>query len=439
MTVFNRKEPFILLVGDIAVLVATLWLALYLRFFTVPSHQYFLDHLVPFSLVFLVWILVFFIAGLYERQTVVLRGRLPSSLAFAHVANSIIAVLFFYFIPYFGITPKTNLFIYLVVSFAGMAVWRLVLYPIFSIRKSDRAILIAGGYEGREVADELKANNRHGITLSSFINLDEADLSLIGQTVSQLVKEQKISIVIIDLHSEKIEKALPLLYGLVFSSVHFVDFNDIYEALFRRLPESLIKHNWFLANMSLESSIVYDALKRLVDFMAAFIIGLVSLVFYPFVFIATKLCDGGSIFIHQFRIGKNNRPIKIIKFRTMRDGIEVTSVGSFLRRTRIDELPQLWNVVKGDISLIGPRPELPELVKVYEEQIPYYSVRHLVTPGLSGWAQMYHQQHPHHAADVEETRNKLSYDLYYIKNRSFMLDIMIALKTIKTLVTFVGK
>lgn len=117
---------------------------------------------------------------------------------------------------------------------------------------------------------------------------------------------------------------------------------------------------------------------------------------------------------------------------------KVTRVGGFLRVTRLDELPQLWNIVRGDLSLIGPRPEVPPLVQKYKQEIPYYNVRHLVRPGLSGWAQLYHDNHPHHGEAVEATREKLSYDLYYIKHRSLTLDLTIALKTIKKLLTRSG-
>ncbi|TRZ52318.1 hypothetical protein D4R99_02950 [bacterium] len=158
--------------------------------------------------------------------------------------------------------------------------------------------------------------------------------------------------------------------------------------------------------------------------------------------------DGGKIFSHQDRIGKGNSIIHLLKFRTMtRDdgGVwgegenKVTRVGDFLRKTRIDELPQLWNVLWGSISLIGPRPEFPDPVKQYAAEVPYYNIRHLIKPGLSGWAQIYHENHPHHGIDIQETKNKLSYDLYYIKNRSIMLDLKIALLTIKTLLMRVGK
>jgi lipopolysaccharide/colanic/teichoic acid biosynthesis glycosyltransferase len=118
---------------------------------------------------------------------------------------------------------------------------------------------------------------------------------------------------------------------------------------------------------------------------------------------------------------------------------KITKVGGFLRKSRLDEIPQLWNVWRGDLSLIGPRPELPALAKVYEKEVPYYNVRHLIPPGLSGWAQLYHENHPHQGVNVEETKNKLSYDLYYVKNRSLMLDLKITLKTIKALLSRTGK
>ena len=167
----------------------------------------------------------------------------------------------------------------------------------------------------------------------------------------------------------------------------------------------------------------------------SFVAGIVSLIFYPFVYILIKLDDGGSIYFEQERIGKNNKIIKIKKFRSMSQNGDnkITRVGKWLRALRIDELPQLWSVLVGDISMIGPRPEIPSLVKHYEEKISYYNIRHLIKPGLSGWAQLYHSDPPKVNADADKTRRKLSYDLYYIKNRSFMLDFKIALKTIKAL------
>jgi lipopolysaccharide/colanic/teichoic acid biosynthesis glycosyltransferase len=230
--------------------------------------------------------------------------------------------------------------------------------------------------------------------------------------------------------------------------VRFIDSHRIYEDIFDRIPLSLVTYSWFLENISVSPKFTYDFLKRLMDIAVSFLLGLLSLVLYPFVFLAVKLDDRGKLFIRQERIGQNNRLIRIVKFRTMSldDGgegdadrkMKITRVGRFLRASRIDELPQLWNVLRGDISLIGPRPELPNLVNLYEKEISFYNVRHLIKPGLSGWAQLYQKTPPKFATDYVETKIKLSYDLYYIKNRSFWLDIKIALKTLKTLLSRSG-
>ncbi|TSC60962.1 MAG: exopolysaccharide biosynthesis polyprenyl glycosylphosphotransferase [Parcubacteria group bacterium Gr01-1014_107] len=212
--------------------------------------------------------------------------------------------------------------------------------------------------------------------------------------------------------------------------------HKIYEDIFDRIPLSLVKYNWFLENISSTHNAVFDSAKRLMDVLVSLILGTISLICYPLIFLTVKLEDGGPLFFVQERIGENNRLIKVFKFRSMREKNgekKITKVGAWLRRLRLDELPQLWNVLLGNLSLIGPRPEIPEIAKAYEKQIPYYNVRHLIKPGLSGWAQLYHHTPPKFDPDYNETKVKLSYDLYYLKNRSFMLDVKIALKTLKTL------
>ena len=259
------------------------------------------------------------------------------------------------------------------------------------------------------------------------------------------VYSEEVQIIAIDLKNEKVEPILPHLYNLIFSRVKFIDMYKVYEDLFDRIPLSLVRYNWFLENISTESRITYDVVKRINDIIMSLVAGTVSLIFYPFVYVLIKFDDGGDIFFEQERIGKNNKIIKVKKFRTMEDlatGVankKITRVGKWLRKLRIDELPQLWSVLNGDMSMIGPRPEIPALVKHYEGEIPYYNIRHLIKPGLSGWAQLYHSDPPKVVADSQKTRRKLSYDLYYIKNRSLMLDLKIALKTIKALLSRSGK
>ncbi|MEI6528133.1 MAG: exopolysaccharide biosynthesis polyprenyl glycosylphosphotransferase [bacterium] len=449
MLVLNKKEPWLLFLGDIVIFVLSLWLTLGLRYLALPSLDLFADHLVPYAALFLLWALAFFIAGLYEKHTVMMNYKLPGLIFRTQVINSVLAIIFFYFIPYFGITPKTILFIYLVVSFLLFFIWRMYGQRIFGLKVREPAILVGSGEEMHLLLDEVNNNPRYNFQFISHIDLDKIAGFDLQKDVIEKIYSEGVSVVAIDLQHEKIGPMLPHLYNLLFSKIQFVDIHKVYEDIFDRVPLSLIKYNWFLENISLAPSMTSDILKRLIDLVISVFFGLISLIVYPFVYLAIKIEDGGSLFIIQNRIGRNNLPVKILKFRTMsfndngedggKKGNQITRVGSFLRKSRIDELPQLWNVIKGDLSLIGPRPELPDLAKKYEQQIPYYNVRHLIKPGLSGWAQLYHENHPHHDANVEETKNKLSYDLYYVKNRSFGLDLEIALKTIKTLLSRSGK
>lgn len=419
----------------------SLWLTLFLRYLEVPSAEVWQLHFEPFSIIIAVWLLVFFISGLYEKHTLILKSRLPSTVFNAQLANCLLAVLFFYFIPYFGIAPKTNLFIYLLLSFSFILLWRIygdrLLYP--SVKQ--KGIIVGSGEEMKELLEEVNNNPKYGLQFISSVDLDKVAGVDFQEEILSRVYSEEVQIIAIDLKNEKVEPILPHLYNLIFSRVKFIDMYKIYEDLFDRVPLSLVRYNWFLENISTESRTSYDILKRIMDVVVSLAVGALSLLLYPFIALAIKLDDRGGIFFTQERIGKNNKIIKVKKFRSMSqdESGKVTRVGKWLRRLRIDELPQLWSVFKGDMSLTGPRPEIPQLVKHYESEIPYYNVRHLVKPGLSGWAQLYHTDPPKVVADSEKTRRKLSYDLYYIKNRSAMLDLKIALKTVKALLSSSGK
>lgn len=437
-----------LVLGDLIFLIASLWVALLLRNATPPSSELFLTHLAPFSLLFLAWLVVFYIAGLYEKHTVILQSKLPSVLATTLLFNSSLAVVFFYFIPFFGITPKTILFIYLLVSFALVLFWRTQGYFALGKKNRSHAILIGSGDEMKDLMTEVNQNPIYNLHFVSSIDLSRVDKNVFWEEVSPLLYSEDVSVIAIDLNHENVEPILPHLYNLIFSNINFIDMHKIYEDIFDRVPLSLLRYNWFLENISTKVLPAYDALKRLIDFVVSGILLVLSSILYPFVALAIKMEDGGPVFITQERVGENNKIVKFYKFRSMSrndQGVygtgeknEVTKIGRFLRKTRIDELPQLWNVLKGDLSLIGPRPELPSLAKTYSDAIPYYNVRHLIKPGLSGWAQIY-GEHGHGSVALDETKNKLSYDLYYIKNRSLLLDLKIALRTLKTLISIAGR
>ena len=182
--------------------------------------------------------------------------------------------------------------------------------------------------------------------------------------------------------------------------------------------------------------------------LGAFVFGSISLIFYPLIILAIKLDSSGPIFFKQRRISQDGQIFKVIKFRSMIEEAEkngaqwadhqdhrITKVGNFLRKTRLDELPQMWNVFIGQMSFIGPRPERIEFVQQLEKEVPYYQIRHIVKPGLTGWAQV----NFHYGASVQDSIEKLQYELYYIKHRSFILDLSILLRTIKIILKGGGR
>jgi lipopolysaccharide/colanic/teichoic acid biosynthesis glycosyltransferase len=265
--------------------------------------------------------------------------------------------------------------------------------------------------------------------------------------VKEAVASTRPRFIIADFNNKEVWEAFPELYNYLAQGIRFFDAFTLYEEVFGRVPLSVLNERWIADNVSRTSNRLYDMVKRVMDVGVALPAAILSLVVYPFIIAAQKLQDGGVIFYTQHRTGRYNIPFLMLKFRSM-SGVDqgsevlksryvVTPVGKVLRKTRLDELPQLWNVVKGEMSLIGPRPEFPVMVEEYTREIPYYGVRHLIKPGLSGWAQLY-GEHGHHSVDLDTTKNKLSHDLYYIKHRSLLLDITIALKTIKKLLTRSG-
>ncbi|MDO8619725.1 MAG: exopolysaccharide biosynthesis polyprenyl glycosylphosphotransferase [bacterium] len=449
-TLSHRAETFFLFLGDVLILYVSLVVTLLIRYggSAFDFKRMFMLHVTPFSILFFLWVLVFFIAGLYEKHTLFLQKQLPQLLSRALLVNVLVAVLFFYFIPAFKITPKGNLFLYLLVSSVALFFWRRYRLVRTVSGEREHAAIIGSGEELMRMTQEINHNPRYRMTFNLVVDTGSAPTLEVSE-IARRIREEHITLVIADFHDTRMETLLPHLYEMLFASVRFTNMQQVYEEMFDRVPLSLTRYHWFLENISSVSSrFTYDFLKRLMDIALSFVLGIGSLLFYPFVFIAIKLDDGGRLFVSQERVGQGGKNIRTIKFRTMaRDdrglpelkaGNSVTRVGAFLRRTRIDELPQLWNVLRGEMSLIGPRPELPSLVAVYEREVPYYHIRHLIKPGLSGWAQLYHKTPPKVDANADETANKLSYDLYYLKNRSFWLDVKIALKTIKVLLSRSG-
>lgn len=451
------RELLILLAGDIVCFVFSLYLTLLVRYFSIPGGDLFADHLGPFLVLSGVWLFIFYIAGLYDKHTVFLKGLLFSRILNTQVINILIAAFLFLILP-FGIAPKTNLVIYLAISIVLITLWRLKVFNYFSPKARHKAILIADGDEAIELVDEVNNNERYNY---SFVRMVDSEVA--KQTdnfeakLLSLIDREQITIIVANPHGEHMDRIMPTMFDLAFLKFEFtfLDFYKVYEDTFDRVPLSSLRYDWFINHVSQSKSLAYDALKRAFDVLASIVILLLLGFLLPFIALAIYLEDKGKIFITQDRIGRHNRPVSVYKIRTMTDNdagsgtwlVEdvhkenvVTKVGKVLRKTSIDELPQALNILKGEMSLIGPRNDIQGLGHRLAEEIPYYNIRNFVKPGVTGWA----QTHQHYMGDnispqsLEESCIRLSYDLYYVKNRSMMLDVEIALRTIKTLLSRFG-
>jgi len=450
MSFIRKREYLILLFGDICIFAASLWLTLLIRYLAIPTWGTLEIHFVPFSLLFVVWCAVFFIAGLYGKHTRLFRRKLPTTIISAQVINILLAAMLFFLVPIFGIAPKTNLLLYLVISTAIIVTWRLAVFPRIRPSKQLKGVLIAAGPDAKELADEIDQDHRYPFTFAYTIDTSKVPVHEVIQRACRVAEEDDVMFVVVDYADAGVSAALPIIYDAAFHKRRFalIDIVELYQEVFDRVPITLTRYAWVLDQVG--ASHIYDILKRGLDIAVGAILGVLSLVFYPFVMLAIKLDDGGPIFIAQERVGRFQKTIKVLKFRSMsgndsgnydetgKTKLKVTRIGKWLRLLRVDELPQLWAVMKGDLSLVGPRPELPALANQYSARIPYYNARYLVAPGLTGWAQIKHDAHPHHGTAMEATKEKLSYDLYYLQHRSLAIDLFIILQTIRIVLTAKG-
>jgi len=449
-------ELLILIVGDALMFISALWVTLLVRYQSWPSATNLELHLVPFLWLTFIWIFVFYIGGLYDKHTTVLKSLLLSRILNIQVVNIIIAALLFALVP-FGITPKTNLVIYLVISLIFLTTWRLYLFNLFSSKNTHKAILLADGKEAIELVDEVNNNDRYNYRFLRLIDEATASAPNLEEKLFSLIEKEKIKIIVANPHSPYLQQILPKLFDLSFINFEltFLDFHQVYEDIFDRVPLSSLQYDWFLGNVSQSQNLLYTFCKRLIDIVGSLFLGLLLLLLLPLIYILVRLEGRGPLFIAQERIGQYNRIVKIYKIRTMtfnqsasatwikedaKGGNQITRVGAVLRKLSIDELPQVWTILKGEMSLIGPRNDIVGLGERLATEIPYYHIRNLVKPGVTGWA----QTNQHYMGDnispqsLEESRVRLSYDLYYVKNRSLLLDVAVALKTIKTLCSRFG-
>ena len=423
MIIGGRRASFLLFSGDIIAFAISLYLTLWLRYGILPGVATLAPYVAPFSLLFGFWILVFYSSGLYGKRLSLFPSRLPDALLRTQLANILFAAVFFFFVPSFGIAPKTILVLYLGVSLAVILAWRLVLYPRLSFRRSrEKAVLLARGDEADELFDEVNGNPRYGI---EFV-------------ARELGRARGALLVVDTAHADA-----ALRNAVASSGQPAVEFEDLYEEVFDRIPLSQLESEWFRENVAQADPFWYLFLKRVLDIVGGLLMGFITLVVTPFVALALQIEYPGPVFLVQTRMGQHGTRVRTYKFRSMRFADKgawkgegenaVTRVGEFLRKTSLDEFPQFINVLKGEISLIGPRNDIEALGERLAAAIPYYLFRYAVRPGITGWAQINQQYEQGNVSpqSIEETKVRLAYDFYYLKHRSLGLDIIIAVKTLK--------
>lgn len=407
--------------------IAGLLVALAIRYgFPIPQHD--LDiHKIPFAIIFAVWFFSFYIAGLYSLRKTKNQRDFFTLLLTAFAVNAGIAALSFYFVPYFAISPKTVLFLDLGATAVFLAIWR-AFYNSYASLPPRRLAVFGSGHEVKELLADISKHPQQGY--KCVLNIEDGN---VGFDLPQLLKSKGIDLVVVAFNYRNASELQKGLFDCIPLQIQFFSFVDFYEQYFQKIPLAAIDQAWFLENLNEHGKHLFSVFKRFADLALAFLLGIIGIVLFPFVALAILIDSGRPIFYSQIRVGQFGKEFRIFKFRSMEKSPNgeksVTRAGRFIRAAHLDEIPQLWNVVRGDMSFAGPRPERPHFVEELKSKIPFYAERLLVRPGITGWAQLHEPR-----AQVEDALSKLQYDLFYIKRRSFLLDIEIILKTLRILV-----
>ena len=373
---------------------------------------------------------------------------------------SVVFYLILFFLANTNSLPRRGVAIFLVSVVVLTIIWRFVSISIFTAPVFYRRVLMIGaGRAGSTLAGMVKRVKPEPFQLVGFIDDDPnkqgtviEGVPVIGTaaTLLECIDREKITDMIFAISGQLNPELFRSVLTAQEEGIEIVSMPTIYEEVFGRVPIFLLQSDWILRSFidQAHTSGIYEGIKRFLDLLSGLIGLAFLLVLYPFIALSILIDDGRPIFYSQMRVGKNGKPYKIYKFRTMRkdsekDGVarmtstddqRITRLGKFLRRSHMDELPQVINILKGENSLVGPRAEQIELVNQFQKQIPFYRARLYVKPGLTGWAQV----NQRYASTVEDTAVKLEYDLYYIKHRNLLLDLNIAIRTIGAVLGFKG-
>jgi sugar transferase (PEP-CTERM system associated) len=309
----------------------------------------------------------------------------------------------------------------------------------------ERVYVLGTGERAQRLVQGLRQNPGTGVEIANWTGKMEGVVTResMAAHLMEAVQKQKVHRVIVATPDRRGTIPMPELLQLRMQGIKIEDATSYLEKMSGKIEVENLYPSWLVFGEGFRRSSTFILIRRAISIVISLTGLILALPLFPLIILAIRLDSNGPAFYTQTRVGQGGRLFKVVKFRTMRQDAEaangaqwasngdprVTRVGRFLRSSRLDEIPQLWCVLKGDMAFVGPRPERPEFVEMLSKEIPYYKeVRHMVRPGLTGWAQIKYK----YGSTVEDAREKLQYDLFYIKNASIGLDLLIVFQTVKT-------
>ena len=447
----TQERRLLLFLGDLCAIILAFILALYLwsrdDIYLVFSTE--ILRRIPNWFFILPVFFFILLSGLYDIRRAADSDETLKGIAFAAII-SLIIYMGLYFISDVAL-PRRGIAYFFVAAVIFTLLWRITYIRIFTAAQFSRRVILVGGGETGQII--LKIINELVPQPFILLSIIDDDPDKIGKDIEgkkviagsdhllDIIREMEITDLIVAISGRMQGSMFQALLDAQEQGVEITRMPVAYEELLGRVPIRYLEADWILRSFVdlMRSNVYYELTKRILDILGSIFFLLIVLILLPFIALAITLDSGFPIFYSQVRMGKGGQLFKIYKFRTMNqnaepDGqpkwaeendIRATRVGLILRKTHIDEMPQFFNVLKGEMSLVGPRAERPELVEWFQQRVPFYRARLLVKPGITGWAQV----NQNYASNVDETIEKLEYDLYYIKKRNLLTDISVLLRT----------
>lgn len=444
-----KEKLFFLVLSDLAAMLIGFTIALALGLKSPMTLSAFLFYRWGLFTLVIFTLLVFFILDIYALYKMPERFLHQTIIIGLGLALSAVLTTFTFFFGRHAV-PRAVFILFYLFSFIFIIFFRYVISKRTLSLIYWRALLIGDGERSLEVAGIINSRKYLHSEVVGYLSDDPAaqaggEATYLGtvENMPSITERRNVNQIIVT--SEKIDDHLMgLMLECMKKKVKVSDSKKVIEEITGRVPIGHLSDHWFILELSSIDKRYFWYAKRAADIVVALLGLCFSAPLFPLVAIMIKLNSPGPVFYRQTRVGRGNRPFRVWKLRTMAKDADknnvlwttanddrITRIGWLLRKVRIDEVPQLINVLKGEMSLIGPRPEALSLVELYKKEIPYYLERHMVTPGMTGWAQINYR----YGNSIEDTRQKLMFDFYYIKNRSWALDSMILLRTIRIVLT----